>query len=136
MIHGMSTSSTRVVSCLYFFFQAEDGIRDYKVTGVQTCALPIYLALGLLQCQTANNARQACLHCRVGTYAASADVCGRGEQKNDGPVRFERSCLEQALGQHDRREKVDGIHVCHRLLTELPDWAMLLLSRAMHQTID
>src|SRR5256885_12706055 len=28
-----------------FFFQAEDGIRDYKVTGVQTCALPI-LATG------------------------------------------------------------------------------------------
>src|SRR5256885_7847079 len=26
---------------LIFFFQAEDGIRDYKVTGVQTCALPI-----------------------------------------------------------------------------------------------
>src|SRR5256885_9973072 len=26
----------------YFFFQAEDGIRDYKVTGVQTCALPIF----------------------------------------------------------------------------------------------
>src|ERR1022692_1276402 len=25
-----------------FFFQAEDGIRDYKVTGVQTCALPIW----------------------------------------------------------------------------------------------
>src|SRR5256885_7259292 len=27
---------------LFFFFQAEDGIRDYKVTGVQTCALPIF----------------------------------------------------------------------------------------------
>src|SRR2546426_4696887 len=27
--------------CIFFFFQAEDGIRDYKVTGVQTCALPI-----------------------------------------------------------------------------------------------
>src|SRR3712207_7737647 len=27
-----------------FFFQAEDGIRDIGVTGVQTCALPIYLA--------------------------------------------------------------------------------------------
>src|SRR5438034_8244557 len=25
-----------------FFFQAEDGIRDHFVTGVQTCALPIY----------------------------------------------------------------------------------------------
>src|SRR5256885_11965526 len=32
----------RVVSEVsLFFFQAEDGIRDYKVTGVQTCALPI-----------------------------------------------------------------------------------------------
>src|SRR2546430_12366458 len=28
--------------CLFFFFQAEDGIRDLTVTGVQTCALPIY----------------------------------------------------------------------------------------------
>src|SRR5262249_58428297 len=27
--------------CLFFFFQAEDGIRDWSVTGVQTCALPI-----------------------------------------------------------------------------------------------
>src|SRR2546429_10021343 len=27
-----------------FFFQAEDGIRDVAVTGVQTCALPIYIA--------------------------------------------------------------------------------------------
>src|SRR5699024_11752669 len=27
---------------LFFFFQAEDGIRDRNVTGVQTCALPIY----------------------------------------------------------------------------------------------
>ena len=26
----------------FFFFQAEDGIRDWSVTGVQTCALPIY----------------------------------------------------------------------------------------------
>src|SRR5947207_12628571 len=26
----------------HFFFQAEDGIRDHCVTGVQTCALPIY----------------------------------------------------------------------------------------------
>src|SRR5690606_40334203 len=30
--------------CLcFFFFQAEDGIRDFHVTGVQTCALPIYV---------------------------------------------------------------------------------------------
>src|SRR5256885_15786191 len=30
----------------FFFFQAEDGIRDYKVTGVQTCALPILTGFG------------------------------------------------------------------------------------------
>src|SRR5262249_57735324 len=29
-----------------FFFQAEDGIRDWSVTGVQTCALPIFGAQG------------------------------------------------------------------------------------------
>src|SRR2546430_2982015 len=30
--------------CFFFFFKAEDGIRDLTVTGVQTCALPISLA--------------------------------------------------------------------------------------------
>src|SRR2546429_5156060 len=30
----------------FFFFQAEDGIRDVAVTGVQTCALPIYYCSG------------------------------------------------------------------------------------------
>src|SRR5256885_16833217 len=34
--------SARMRGRRFFFFQAEDGIRDYKVTGVQTCALPIY----------------------------------------------------------------------------------------------
>src|SRR3712207_8137377 len=33
------------MSLLFFFFQAEDGIRDIGVTGVQTCALPILLSL-------------------------------------------------------------------------------------------
>src|SRR5690606_39353935 len=35
--HGYSFSYS-----VFFFFQAEDGIRDFHVTGVQTCALPIY----------------------------------------------------------------------------------------------
>src|SRR5690348_18176909 len=35
-------------SCFcFFFFQAEDGIRDGRVTGVQTCALPIFTVLWL-----------------------------------------------------------------------------------------
>src|SRR5437016_9521102 len=39
MIFGMRSS-------IFFFFQAEDGIRDWSVTGVQTCALPISLGEG------------------------------------------------------------------------------------------
>ena len=38
---GKREQVTIVVVVVVFFFQAEDGIRDYKVTGVQTCALPI-----------------------------------------------------------------------------------------------
>src|SRR5256886_16721866 len=34
------------MACLFFFFQAEDGIRDLTVTGVQTCALPISTGSG------------------------------------------------------------------------------------------
>src|SRR5437764_7378005 len=36
----------RNMGCLFFFFQAEDGIRDTSVTGVQTCALPICIRIG------------------------------------------------------------------------------------------
>src|SRR5205809_7730987 len=32
-------------ACFFFFFQAEAGIRDVAVTGVQTCALPIWMDL-------------------------------------------------------------------------------------------
>src|SRR6266446_8552203 len=50
-----------MICCFFFFFQAEDGIRDYKVTGVQTCALPIYLEsrdvkLVVIACNTATAA--------------------------------------------------------------------------------
>src|SRR3712207_7295188 len=46
---SLSERSTSSSGCylFFFFFQAEDGIRDIGVTGVQTCALPIYPAPGL-----------------------------------------------------------------------------------------
>src|SRR5256884_7305683 len=37
-----ASSKVNVYCCCFFFFQAEDGIRDVAVTGVQTCALPIF----------------------------------------------------------------------------------------------
>src|SRR5437762_4617611 len=36
---------TYIIYFSFFFFQAEDGIRDTSVTGVQTCALPISMAI-------------------------------------------------------------------------------------------
>src|SRR5207249_10899805 len=42
--------SVRRVTHLVFFFQAEDGIRDRNVTGVQTCALPISAGVDALLC--------------------------------------------------------------------------------------
>src|SRR2546430_8220214 len=43
MISIRSPTAMRVLrDVCFFFFQAEDGIRDLTVTGVQTCALPIY----------------------------------------------------------------------------------------------
>src|SRR2546427_1436419 len=42
--HGRAVYRIRLV---IFFFQAEDGIRDLTVTGVQTCALPISAAVRL-----------------------------------------------------------------------------------------
>src|SRR3989454_457468 len=41
ILPGVIFLFVRYVYFVFFFFQAEDGIRDYKVTGVQTCALPI-----------------------------------------------------------------------------------------------
>src|SRR2546426_3022336 len=47
-----------VVLFFFFFFQAEDGIRDYKVTGVQTCALPISGVEQPAQCGTDSQNRK------------------------------------------------------------------------------
>src|SRR2546429_262321 len=43
-----------------FFFQAEDGIRDVAVTGVQTCALPIYNPASALDTRACISSRRCC----------------------------------------------------------------------------
>src|SRR5690606_7766543 len=60
----------------FFFFQAEDGIRDFHVTGVQTCALPIWLEKArLTACRTGQdsvylNAREVTLDHATGVGEA------------------------------------------------------------------
>src|SRR2546430_7441328 len=41
-VYSVSLGGLVCSSVAFFFFQAEDGIRDLTVTGVQTCALPIF----------------------------------------------------------------------------------------------
>src|SRR5256885_8615827 len=53
MLEQFDASAVQVTFQLYvreffFFFQAEDGIRDLTLTGVQTCALPIYLGINAI----------------------------------------------------------------------------------------
>src|SRR5690606_39886955 len=45
--HHITSNTCSYINTFIFFFQAEDGIRDFHVTGVQTCALPIYKKAGL-----------------------------------------------------------------------------------------
>src|SRR2546430_7463486 len=44
---NVGSMDVRIIVLCFFFFQAEDGIRDLTVTGVQTCALPIFWGVHL-----------------------------------------------------------------------------------------
>src|SRR5690348_18175731 len=57
---GFSDNDSRVLvsSTFVFFFQAEDGTRDGRVTGVQTCALPIWQAVRSALSQTTAHSRR------------------------------------------------------------------------------
>src|SRR2546426_7981197 len=78
----------------FFFFQAEDGIRDYKVTGVQTCALPIS---GRRQCRSsppsslpAPTASPACTGTRTaGDWSPSHDPPSLASDGRDPATHYE-----------------------------------------------
>src|SRR5215813_11118846 len=60
----------------FFFFQAEDGIRDADVTGVQTCALPILLtgAAARTSCRQARRSRASSYGTRVWVSARGSKI--------------------------------------------------------------
>src|SRR6266487_6491275 len=62
--------NVELVLCVVFFFQAEDGIRDGRVTGVQTCALPISFHDG-------NVSPDAAVCARAGIERSDPDNAGR-----------------------------------------------------------
>src|SRR5437588_206505 len=88
-----------------FFFQAEDGIRDHCVTGVQTCALPIYFRRHSGARSSADPARIGCL-----SPGSSRQTCPEpaGLRRNVRSA-IDRSCREsrpRRLADEDRKSVV------------------------------
>src|ERR1022692_5152163 len=79
-----------------FFFQAEDGIRDYKVTGVQSCALPISV-IGRIAPSAwiwlpwVGSGRFGCLICANPFVTTPATVYG---SHDDRALRLRGRCLQ------------------------------------------
>src|SRR5690606_39375462 len=98
--------------CSRFFFQAEDGIRDFHVTGVQTCALPISWPV-----RPAGHAPRRCRTAPTNTCEAAP---GRGpttrenggrESSPPAPTRYARRS-EEHTSELQSRENL----VCRLLL--------------------
>src|SRR5205807_8473077 len=87
-----------------FFFQAEDGIRDYKMTGVQTCALPI---LPVLLPRVVDRVHHERIHVRDGEVVLRQRVAQRplllGEQVRRPGVRHVGHDLDAAVRSEERR---------------------------------
>src|SRR5262249_59712017 len=88
-----------IIQFSFFFFQAEDGIRDWSVTGVQTCALPIYGCAYRLAGST--------------TRATRRDHPGRGQRHLsqrlahlDRGLGLDRPTIATAQGHRDRKSVV------------------------------
>src|SRR5438876_3267530 len=72
----------------FFFFQAEDGIRDGRVTGVQTCALPISICPSLIRSTAVKSgvsgAKDRLLPTRRCGLAATISTISRSEERRVG----------------------------------------------------
>src|SRR5690606_39347405 len=103
------------------FFQAEDGIRDFHVTGVQTCALPISVGIGIAV--GSQNVRIAILGTAVLTLLSLYLFwTGFGSRvKHDALLRFYLPNSVPALSLHDEigrascRERVEWSGVADSL---------------------
>src|SRR2546422_5922219 len=85
----------------FFFFQAEDGIRDVAVTGVQTCALPIFHI-------------SACVHARntpassAGQISGSSTPHGHRAESAVTSHRIATAAVPYSIGQPTRAAVLSG----------------------------
>src|SRR2546430_3413960 len=87
---------------LFFFFQAEDGIRDLTVTGVQTCALPIYRSRAPVRVVRA--LRRALPPAPRKETRARRSQSSRARDRTS--CRAPRSCAASKIGRASCRERV------------------------------
>src|SRR5437879_13387596 len=99
---------------VFFFFQAEDGIRDTSVTGVQTCALPIWWRWGTspfskMSCRsTIQNRHSSAGWGRGSRFTVSRTVCAdrRSEERRVGKEWRYRGAWEDE--KEKREEKYEA----------------------------
>src|SRR2546429_6268551 len=89
-----------------FFFQAEDGIRDVAVTGVQTCALPISRGRRTLGRKARNGLRRAYRWQAGELRAVQRALAGRSNRKNDRVSRAKGIRARREIGRASCRERV------------------------------
>src|SRR6266436_9367547 len=89
---------------VFFFFQAEDGIRDVAVTGVQTCALPIFIPAGEGRALRAFHNRRA--------YDGDGQIAAAARKNGFAKTFRERVSIRPAQmlrpAQADTREPIPG----------------------------
>src|SRR2546425_11304936 len=74
------------MSLFFFFFQAEDGIRDKLVTGVQTCALPISRIRSLQPASATSAARQKAANTRTRRIVCTSYMVSSYERRGEWGV--------------------------------------------------
>src|SRR5205823_11030526 len=78
-----------------FFFQAEDGIRDKLVTGVQTCALPIYCLIAVSQANARVSTESRLSPIAAATHSHVTALNASWTRPQSGPRKITRTRSEE-----------------------------------------
>src|SRR5690606_39731111 len=97
---------------LIFFFQAADGIRDFHVTGVQTCALPISKEKPLNVDVLMNESRTFLLKCAKLSFSTSCAMVTADKFKNAASVSVVAEPRVYILRSEERRVGKEGTSGC------------------------
>src|SRR5205823_11752036 len=103
MILGCVALSVHAGIVFFFFFQAEDGIRDKLVTGVQTCALPISQPTGRFFGRKPSELRVAAVEAL--RLAATPAALGTLEGLSDDGDREVREAASRGVAELKRKTR-------------------------------